>query len=113
MADKKNAAYRKVAAVVKAITEDYAEPLSMGELAGQAGMSVAQIERYFLKIFQITPRQMLIKTRLEAASRMLEGGHSIAQIALDCGYGDHSAFTRQFKATVGMTPGQYRQLKRR
>ena len=31
-----------------------------------------------------------------------------AQIALDCGYGDQSAFTRQFHATVGITPIAYR-----
>jgi AraC-like DNA-binding protein len=112
MPDKQNSAYRRIAAVTRTIADNYAEPLAMPVLAEQAGMSVAQLERYFLRIFHITPRQLIIKTRLEAASRMLAGTHSIAQIAQDCGYGDHSAFTRQFKATVGMTPGQYRQLKR-
>ena len=112
MPDKQNSAYRRIAAVTRTIAQHYAEALAMPELAQQAGMSVAQLERYFLRIFHITPRQLIIKTRLEAASRMLAGPHSIAQIAQDCGYGDHSAFTRQFKATVGMTPGQYRQLKR-
>jgi AraC-like DNA-binding protein len=34
----------------------------------------------------------------------------VAEIAQACGYGDHSAFTRQFKATTGLTPSQYRQL---
>ncbi|MEA3111861.1 MAG: hypothetical protein QOG58_1660, partial [Caballeronia sp.] len=28
------------------------------------------------------------------------------------GYTDHSAFTRQFKATVGLTPTEYRALLR-
>jgi AraC-like DNA-binding protein len=73
-------------------------------------MSVAQLERYFLRIYQLTPRQVIIKTRLDAASRMLAGEGCVAEIALACGYGDHSAFTRQFRATVGVTPTQYRRI---
>lgn len=110
MADKKNPAYRKVAAAVSVIHEQYGQPLQLPELARIANMSVAQIERYFLRIFHLTPRQMIIQTRVDAASRMLHGGASVAEIAQACGYGDHSAFTRQFKATTGLTPSQYRQM---
>jgi AraC-like DNA-binding protein len=110
MADKKNPAYRKVAAAVNLIQEEYGERLQLAALARTANMSVAQIERYFLRIFHLTPRQMIIKTRVEAASRMLAGDASVAHIAQACGYGDHSAFTRQFKAITGLTPSQYRQV---
>ncbi|WP_296002681.1 AraC family transcriptional regulator [Rugamonas sp.] len=113
MADKKNPAYRKVAAAVRLIHEHYDQPLPLHELARLASMSVAQIERYFLRIFHITPRQMIIKTRLDAASRLLAGDASVADIAQACGYGDHSAFTRQFHATVGVTPRQYRAMLQR
>ncbi len=111
MADKKNPAYRKVAAAVALIHEEYGRQLPLAELARTANMSVAQIERYFLRIFHLTPRQMIIQTRVDAASRLLKGGASVAEIAQACGYGDHSAFTRQFKATTGVTPTQYRQLQ--
>jgi AraC-like DNA-binding protein len=110
MADKKNPAYRKVAAAVTVIHEQYGQPLQLPELARIANMSVAQIERYFLRIFHLTPRQMIIQTRVDAASRMLTGDASVAEIAQACGYGDHSAFTRQFKATTGLTPSQYRRV---
>ena len=110
MADKKNPAYSKVAAAVRVIHEQYGQPLHLPELARIANMSVAQIERYFLRIFHLTPRQMMIQTRIDAASRLLAGQASVAEIAQSCGYGDHSAFTRQFKATTGVTPSQYRQL---
>jgi AraC-like DNA-binding protein len=112
MVDKKNPAYRKLAAAVALIEQEFARTLPMAELAATAGMSVAMLERYFLRIFALTPRQTIIKARLDAASRMLAGPASIAQIAQDCGYADHSAFTRQFKATVGMTPAQFRALQR-
>jgi len=110
MADKKNPAYRKVAAAVSLIHAEYGRALPLAELAAIAHMSVAQIERYFLRIFHLTPRQMIIQTRVDAASRLLQGASSVADIAQACGYGDHSAFTRQFKATTGVTPSQYRQL---
>lgn len=103
-------AYQRLAAVARHIQENYARPLQLPQLARQAHMSVAQIERYFHKIFHLTPRQMLIKARLDAASGLLAGEASITDIATLCGYNDHSAFTRQFKATVGMTPSQYRAL---
>ena len=112
MADNKNPAYHKVADAVRLIHEKYGEPLSLPQLARTANMSVAQIERYFERIFHLTPRQMIIKTRLEAASRMLAGDSSVSDIAQACGYADHSAFTRQFRATVGVTPSEYRLLLR-
>jgi AraC-like DNA-binding protein len=34
------------------------------------------------------------------------------QIALDCGYGDQAAFTRQFQKLVGLTPRAYRDRHR-
>ncbi len=101
-------AYQRLAIAAKYIQDNYAQPLKLSSLATLIGMSVAQIERYFHKIFHLTPRQMLLKTRLDAASVLLAGTSSITDIATQCGYNDHSAFTRQFKATVGLTPSQYR-----
>jgi AraC-like DNA-binding protein len=43
--------------------------------------------------------------------RLLHGDDSIASIGQHCGFADQSAFARQFKATVGMTPRDYRTLK--
>ncbi|MGH8179969.1 MAG: helix-turn-helix domain-containing protein, partial [Steroidobacteraceae bacterium] len=53
-------------------------------------------------------QQWLSKLRIEAAMRMLRGEQSIASIGLACGFTDQSAFTRQFKATAGITPRDYR-----
>jgi AraC-like DNA-binding protein len=74
---------------------------------------VSRFERLVRQIFQLTPRQLLIKTRVEAASRLLVDQRlTIAQVAQACGYSDHSAFTRQFRATVGLTPGAFRGRQR-
>lgn len=103
-------AYSRLAAAVRHIQDNYAQPLQLSQLARIADMSIAQIERYFHKIFHLTPRQVLLKARLDAASTLLAGDTSITEIAAACGYHDHSAFTRQFKATVSITPSEYRTL---
>ena len=80
----------------------------MEELTALSGMSVAQIERYCKRIFHLTPRQMIHKVRLEKATELLAGDTPITDIALQCGYTDHSAFSRQFKAMTGSTPRDFR-----
>jgi AraC-like DNA-binding protein len=105
-------AYSRLAAAVRHIQDNYSQPLQLSQLARIADMSVAQIERYFHKVFHLTPRQILLKARLDAASALLAGDTSITEIAALCGYHDHSAFSRQFKTTVGSTPGEYRALLR-
>ncbi|WDD91399.1 AraC family transcriptional regulator [Burkholderia sp. FERM BP-3421] len=101
-------AYSRLADVVQYIQEHYVQPLNLKYLAGMAGMSVAQLERYFHKVFHLTPRQVLLKTRLDAATALLVSHDKVTDVAALCGYTDHSAFTRQFKATVGVTPTEYR-----
>jgi AraC-like DNA-binding protein len=112
IADRKNPAFRKLEKALRAIENDYAGPLHISELAQAAGMSVSQLERYCVRIFQLTPRQMIVKARIGAASRLLAGTKAISYIAQECGYSDHSAFSRQFKATVGVTPADYRAIIR-
>ncbi|WP_442857138.1 helix-turn-helix domain-containing protein [Burkholderia sp. TSV86] len=101
-------AYSRIADVVRHIHEHYAQPPNLKHLAQMAGMSVAQLERYFHKVFHLTPRQMLLKARLDAATAFLVTHDKVTDVAALCGYTDHSAFTRQFKATVGVTPTEYR-----
>lgn len=113
MPDQRHPVYHRVAAAVRHLHTHYAEAIQMADLAQITELSVAQIERYFQKIFSLTPRQMIIKIRLDAASAMLaDPDKTITDIAAACGYQDHSAFTRIFKATVGVTPSEYRVVLR-
>jgi AraC-like DNA-binding protein len=106
--------YRRVAWAVEQLQSRYAEPVRIELLARAAGLSVDSFERLVRRIFHLTPRQLLTKARLDAASTLLlEGGQSVADIAHACGYTDQSAFTRQFKATVGITPSEYRGRERK
>jgi AraC-like DNA-binding protein len=102
-------AYERLAAVDTYIRQHFDRSVAVRELARIADCSVAQLERYCKRIFQLTPRQMIQKARLEHAHRLLQTALPIVEVALRCGYTDHSAFTRQFKALTGFSPRQYRQ----
>ncbi len=98
-----------LAKVIETIQARFSEDLKPAKLAAIAQLSQSQLERRMRKIFKLTTSQFLRKTRIEAAARLLsETNKPIIDIALDCGYSDQSAFTRQFKSTVGMAPGAYR-----
>jgi AraC-like DNA-binding protein len=88
--------------------EHYGESVRVYALAAMVGMSMAQLDRHFRSEYRLTPQQMLTKLRIESAMRLLRGCDSMAAISQACGFADQSAFTRQFKATVGMTPRSYR-----
>lgn len=111
MPDQRHPVYHRIAAAVWHIHTHFGENVPMVELEQITNLSVAQIERYFHKIFSLTPRQFMIKVKLDAATAMLvDRQRSITDIAATCGYQDHSAFSRMFKSTVGMTPSEYREV---
>ncbi|MNP21339.1 HTH-type transcriptional regulator ChbR [compost metagenome] len=102
-------AYQRLAAVDEYIRTHFHQPIALDELTEIAGISVAQLERYCKRVFHLTPRQLIHKVRLEHAHRLLHTDLPITEVALQCGYTDHSAFSRQFKLLTGFTPRQYRQ----
>lgn len=108
--DGRHPAYDHLIRVVDYLEAHYAESPRVEKLAQLAGLSVAQLERHFRRVFQINPSQMLAKLRIDAAMRMLITSEPIAVIGQQCGYSDQSAFARQFRKVLGLTPGQYRKL---
>jgi len=108
--DGRHPTYDRLRCAFAYLQEHYAATVRMRTLADLADLSVAQLERHFRRVFQLTPQQVLGKLRIEAAMRMLRGAQSVASIGAACGFADQSAFARRFKATVGMTPRAYREL---
>lgn len=102
-------AFDKIALVDSYIRTNFAHPISLAELTRLSGFSVAQLERLCKQIFQLTPRQLIHKARLTEASRLLQQKHlPITEVALKCGYTDHSAFSRKFRAMTSLSPSDYR-----
>jgi PAS domain S-box-containing protein len=87
----------------------YAEPLKVADLAVAAGLSTTQLERSLRKAIGMSPKQLLIRIRIDEAIRRLDDSDlPLATIADQCGFYDQSSFTRQFQRAVGMAPGAYR-----
>jgi AraC-like DNA-binding protein len=98
-----------VSRVVNYIREHFKEPAGMDLLSRVAGLSERQLRRRFLAEFGIGLNAFVLKTRVHAAAEMLvHGDRPIADLALEVGFCDQSAFTRAFRERLGMTPRQYR-----
>ena len=102
---------KKIVLIEKYIANHFDQNIKMKDLEAVSRLSTAQIERYFKKIFHMTPSQYIQKVRIEAAMEMLETGLSVTEISSRCGYSDHSAFTRQFKALVGFVPSEFKKSR--
>jgi PAS domain S-box-containing protein len=98
-----------IAKVAEHIRNHLDEPLRATELAKIARLSTTQLDRRMRRVFHISTAQFVRKSRIERAAALLgTTSIAIADLALECGYGDQTAFTRQFRATVGMPPAAYR-----
>lgn len=94
------------------LEKHYADAVSPCVLARKAKLSPTRFARLIKRIFRITPSQLITQTRLAAASQLLrETEKSIAEIAVACGFYDHSSFTRTFRAVTGLTPTRFRERK--
>lgn len=99
----------KLSAVLLAVQENPGRPWTVPEIAAQAGLSVSQAARRIRELTGQSPREYVIRARIERARRLMEeSSQSLKQIAETLGYTDVYFFHRQFKAVTGMTPGRWR-----
>jgi AraC-like DNA-binding protein len=64
-------------------------------------------------MFGLSAGQWLTRLRIDqAGERLRQGDAPIVEVALACGYADQTAFTRQFRKVVGLSPGAYRRARR-
>ncbi|WP_230421123.1 helix-turn-helix transcriptional regulator [Actinomadura soli] len=98
----------EVAAMVETITADPAL-FRVDQAAGTLHVSARTLQRLFAEYVGASPKWVLRRARLhEAASRADEGVRvDWAALADDLGYFDQSHLTRDFTATVGVSPAKY------
>ena len=99
----------RVAEALNRLEADPADPVTPAGLAHRAGVTPSRLARLLKRYFALTPSQYITKVRVTAAARLLrETSRPVAQVALDCGFYDHSTFTRAFRKVTGLTPTQVR-----
>lgn len=95
--------------LVDAIAIAPARPWTRQDLAAALHLSVSQTTRLFHRVLGISPQEVVIRHRMQHATRLLTNTHrKIASIAAEVGYDSLHSFTRLFTRRVGMSPGKYR-----
>jgi transcriptional regulator GlxA family with amidase domain len=93
--------------------ERLSEPLTVDQLAEQAGMSPRNFARAFAAETGVTPAKAVERLRLEAAREQVERGHApIEIIASDTGFHDPERMRRAFVRAFGQPPQALRRLAR-
>ena len=86
------------------------KPLGIEDLANHIGYSSSQVRRQFRQSFHFSPSAYREKRRLERAAVLLAlTPLNIAQIAVRCGYHNHSSFSRAFQRRYQFSPRHFRQ----
>jgi len=91
------------------IDRDYAEPLDLDAMAGEAGYSRFHFARAFRSAYGETPRAYLTRRRIERAKTLLRTANlSVTEICLLVGFASLGSFSTRFRELVGRSPSQYR-----
>lgn len=84
-------------------------PLSTTELASIAGFSVRQLERKFRALLKQSPVAYYRSIRLRRAKRLIvQTSLSVTAIALACGFGSQSNFSKKYAQEFGVSPSKHR-----
>ncbi len=102
-------AYSRLKNALYYVQSCYDQEVSVREAADRCGFS----ESYFMKLFkEFTGKSFnafLVDYRLELAAKQLaETDYKIIDVAWNCGFHNHSYFTRAFQKKYRMTPLAYR-----
>lgn len=88
-----------------------ATSLSMTDVSRECRLSPSYFAAAFRRSTGLSPHQYLSRLRVEEArSLMLGTTLPLDEIALRCGFGSQSYFTRMFTKLAGISPGQWRRL---
>ncbi|MGD8171328.1 AraC family transcriptional regulator [Vibrio sp. TRT 21S02] len=96
--------------VLYRIHQDISQELSASELASVAAYSEQHFHRVFKKVVGESIHQYIRRTRMEYAANqlMFDTRSPVLEIANKCGFSSLSSFSRAFKATFSMSPGEWR-----
>ena len=105
----RKATSRNIKIIIDYISENYANTISISELANLLNFSEHYFMRYFKNNMGVTCIEFINDYRLNQAVKLLtEQDKSISEIAIEVGVSNISYFNRIFKKKFGVTPKDYR-----
>lgn len=91
------------------IRQNYAQPISISEIAGAANISKSECFRCFSKLSKTTPIEYVNQFRLfEASQLLITTEKSISDICYLTGFNNTSYFSKKFKEQYKLSPKAYR-----
>lgn len=87
--------------------DNFAQRISLDDLADVAGLSAFHLERTFREHVGLPLHRYLMKVRLGHAQTLLRSGQRVSDVAAQTGFCDASHLCRAFSADFGITPGAY------
>jgi len=107
------AASQRLQPVLAHIHEHYPEPISRDDLAKRSGLSRTRFHDLIRRITGMGAMDYVKHCRLRAAQTLLlTSDLPVGTVADAVGFGDPFHFTRQFTATVGCSPRDFRKWRR-
>lgn len=95
--------------VLARINQNYKNPLSLEELAGEAGLSTPYLSKLFKKEVGISFLEYVSSLRLKAAlEELIYTDDTITRIAMNSGFSGIKIFNAQFRKRFGCSPARYR-----
>ncbi len=102
-----------VARAASILRNRFHEPITLGMVAREAGVSRERLSRLFRSVMGITFSEYLNVIRLDHCRRRLaDSNQTITEIAFASGFQSVSQFNRRFKAAEGVSPRDYRKRQR-
>lgn len=100
---------RQLVQVLDYIHDHLEQDIKLADLAALLGMSQFHFCHLFRQAISTTPYQYLLQQRIERAKQLLkQTDQPIMEIALQCGFNNHSHLSQQFRRLTGMTPKAFR-----
>jgi transcriptional regulator GlxA family with amidase domain len=101
---------------VKCLEADFADDLSLDQLAAKAQTSRSHFALTFRQVTGYAPHQYLLLVRLNHARKLIAQGNpalSLGEIAAASGFCDQAHLNRHFRRFFGTTPAAFRSQQER
>ena len=92
--------------IPQVVEENYANSVSLSDLAYLCGRSLSSFKRDFYAIYQTTPAVWIREKRLAKAKEMLQTGMSVKEVCFLLGFESPAHFSRLFKNHFGQAPSE-------
>jgi len=103
---------KSISSAINFIDNNFQSPISLDNIVEASGLSKYHFTRLFHKSINVTPIQYLTNSRINKSIELLKNDKlSIEDIALNVGFSNGNYFGKVFRASLGISPGEYRITK--